>query len=530
MPFSRSLKRLSPGPVVLVVWDGFGISDQKEGNPTLKAKMPVWQALQKKYLFTTAHADGEYVGLPKGRPGNSEAGHATMGAGRPVPSDVARIMRAIDDESFFENPALLKAVAHTLRERSTLHLAGLLTAERSGHASFKHLLALLEFVERMHVPRVALHLFTDGRDTHMYQAVPLLQELQKHLPKNVVIASLIGRFYAMDRNHFWERTSLAYHLIVHGDGVMAEDPIAALTDAYARGESDEFLVPTILCKNRTCVAPVQNNDAIIFWNLRSDRARQLIKPFVMPHFESREIGAFHRREIRQNLFVTTLTEFGKELDHTVPAFPHRQITNTLVESLRYHRQLYIAESEKFSQVTYFFNGGSDRPQFGEERIRIPSYHLARYSDAPEMRAPELAHRVARAVDDGFDFICVNFANADMVGHTGDFASGVKTCEALDSALGVIWKKVHEHKGTVLLVGDHGNIEQMRLSHGGLDTEHNPHPVPFLVAGQIAGRHHVRGGSLADVAPTVLALLGLPKPAEMTGHSLLGSPWFRRVFS
>lgn len=524
----KHVKRLSRGPVVLAIWDGFGFSTRDLGNAPLHAKMPTWQSLLKHYPNTLLATNGRAVGLPPAQPGNSEAGHTVMGAGRIVESDVLRISRAIDDKSFFDNPALLKAAAHVLRENSTLHLAGLLTAERSGHASYKHIIALIDFAKKMKLPRVALHFFTDGRDARLYQALPLLQEIQKHLPPNFMVASLIGRFYAMDRNRFWERTELAYNLMVSGEGIVAPDPVTGLMEGYARGETDEFLMPTVIRNAKGRVTTIQDHDAVIFWNLRSDRARQMIKPFIIHNFEAREPGAFVRHDIRKDIFFVTLTEFGAELDHTIPAFPHRPIANTLVEELRYHKQLYVAESEKFSQVTYFFNGGNDRARFGEERIRIPSLRIARYSDRPEMRAPEITRRVVKALDDGYDFICVNYANADMVGHNGDYQAGIKACEALDQSLAVLWKKIKQKRATLLVVGDHGNIEQMLLAKGGVDTEHNPNPVPFLAAGEAASKMHLRRGDLSDVAPTVLKLLGLPKAPEMTGHSLLVSAWLKHL--
>jgi len=482
--------------------------------------MPHWHRLMKRYPHTLLGADGPAVGLPPGWPGNSEAGHATIGAGRVVPSDLLHITQAIRDHSFFHNPALLKAAEHVKREHSTLHLVGLLTGHRSGHASLDHIRALIRFADEQRVPRVALHLITDGRDTHPFQALTLLEEIQKILPARFVIASFIGRFYAMDRNRFWERTELAYRLLVRGEGVAMQSPTQALSEAYARGESDEFLLPTVLCHQGKCAAPVQDRDAIIFWNLRSDRARQLIKPFAMYNFETREPHAFHRVAIRKELFLVTLTEFGSDLDHVMPAFPHRQIHNTLVETLRWHRQLYAAESEKFSQVTYFFNGGSDRARFGEERLRVPSLRVPRYNRVPRMSADALTTRLLSALEAPYDFVTVNYANADMVGHTGDLAAGVLACEALDQNLARVWKAVRAEHGTLMVTADHGNIEQMQLAHGGADTEHNPHPVPLLVAGRAAEHHRLRAGTLADVAPTVLALLGMAKPVEMTGKNLL----------
>ncbi|MFH1620704.1 MAG: 2,3-bisphosphoglycerate-independent phosphoglycerate mutase [Patescibacteria group bacterium] len=512
--------RRSKGPVVLLVWDGFGISKNNLGNAVLSADMPVFRKLVKDYSCSLLNADSESVGLPETQPGNSEAGHATIGAGRIVESDQLTIDKAILNHSFENNPALLQAAAHCIRKRSALHLMGLLTNSKSGHASPKHVDALIKFASSLRLPRVALHLFTDGRDTPPHHSAHLLDELQEKLPPNFVIASLMGRFYAMDRNKFWERTELAYNAIANGEGVMAASAMQAITQAHDRGESDEFITPTVICKNKTCIAPVGNDDAIIFWNLRSDRARQLSKPFVIPDFEKNEPGAFRRHVIRKNLFMVTLTEFGKDLDSIAPAFPHHETIGTLVEALRLKKQLYIAESEKFSQVTYFLNGGYDRPRYGEDRIKIPSLRVASYDQKPRMSADRLARRLVSSLDEEYEFIMANFANADMVGHTGNFDAAVKACEALDDALGLIWKKVRNMKGTLIVTADHGNVECMHNPHGGVDTEHNMNPVPFLAAGAAVKNRRIRNGGLSDIAPTVLWLLGIPDPKEMTGKSLV----------
>jgi 2,3-bisphosphoglycerate-independent phosphoglycerate mutase len=509
------------GQVAVLVWDGFGLTEPGEGNAAELARMNTWHALCKKYKLAKLDADGVSVGLPPGMPGNSEAGHSTIGAGRAIESDLVIINKTIENKTFEDNPALLQAAAYTRRNKSTLHLMGLLTNHRSGHAYPEHLFALLEFVERLDLPRVALHLFTDGRDTPPYHAVHLLQMLKKRLPKNAVIASIVGRYYAMDRNRNWNRTALAYHAIANGEGVVSEDPVAAITESYNRGASDEFVLPTVICEQKTCVAPVRDKDAIIYWNLRSDRARQLVKPFVLPDFESHERDSFKRHAVRKHLKFVTLTEFGSDLDSVLPAFPHREVPGTIVEALRYKHQVYVAESEKYSQVTYFLNGGYDRPRFDEERIRVQSQRVARYDSKPDMRANEIARRIIDSLENGADMVLANFANADMVGHTGNLPAAIHTCEALDDALAYVWNGVDRIGGTLIVTSDHGNVEVMRDVHGGVDTEHNANPVPFLVAGKhIEGKRIHSHGTLADVAPTVLKLLGVEKPKEMKGRSLL----------
>ncbi len=505
---------------MVIVWDGFGISSNKEGNAEYYAKMPVWHKLLAEYPDSLLWADGINVGLPPGQPGNSEAGHATIGAGRPVETDQVAIDRSIRDKSFENNQALMQAAAHCLRNKSTLHMMGLLTDNKSGHASPYHVDALIDFASTFDLPRVGLHLFTDGRDTSPFRAASLIAELERKLPSNFKIATVMGRFYAMDRNKYWERTAMAYAALTSGLGVVAESATDAITNAYTRGESDEFITPTVICPDDYCEAPVMDNDAMIFWNLRSDRARQLTKPFVMPDFEKKERHSFRRKAKLKNLMYVTMTEFAKDLDSVISAFPHREVPGTIVEALRYDKQMYIAESEKFSQVTYFLNGGYDKPRFHEERIRIPSRRVARYDHSPRMKADEIARNVVKSIGEKYDFILVNFANADMVGHTGNLKAGIKACEALDDALGVIWKKLNKVKGTLIVTADHGNVERMTSPSGGADTEHDMSPVPFLAAGDCVKSKKAQRGTLSDIAPTALWLLGVEKPKEMTGHNLL----------
>ncbi|MFA4954266.1 MAG: 2,3-bisphosphoglycerate-independent phosphoglycerate mutase [Patescibacteria group bacterium] len=506
--------------LVLIIWDGFGIGRKDKGDATGLAKMPTWRKLLESFPHTQLKADGASVGLPAGQPGNSEAGHATLGAGRPVISDQLVIDEAIDEKKFSKNPALRHAVAHCERNRSILHLVGLLTNHASGHASPKHIEALIKFAAASRLPRVALHLFTDGRDTPPFHAVHLLAELQKKMPSNFVIATLSGRFYAMDRNRFWDRTMLAYDAMTQGHGVSADSVTTAVTQAYNRGESDEFITPTVICKNKTCIAPISDHDSVIYWNLRSDRARQLVKPFVLKDFNLREPNV-RRRVFRKDLCFVTLTEFGKDLNgESMAAFPHADVRESFVDAMRYQRQIYIAESEKFAQVTYFFNGGFAKPLFGEERVRIPSLRIPRYDAKPRMRADEIAKNIVQALDQDYQVIVANFANADMVGHTGNEAAAIQACDALDETLALIWKKVREKDGILVVTADHGNVEVMLNPHGGADTEHNPDPVPFLVAGSGFKNAKLKPGGLADVAPTLLHVLGVDQPKEMTGKNLL----------
>jgi 2,3-bisphosphoglycerate-independent phosphoglycerate mutase len=512
-------KPLCRGPVVLLIWDGFGINKSKVGNAIMAAKMPVWRSLCSNYAFSTLKADGLAVGLPPGETGNSEVGHSTIGAGRAVKSDKVRINEAIKARRFENNPAFMQAALHALRHHSTLHLIGMLTNHQSGHADFGHIVALVDFVKKLNLPKVALHIFTDGRDTSPYHASKLIIDLEKRLSPQMRIATVSGRFYAMDRDRNWQRTALAYHAMTQGEGLICDSPLHAVEHAYARGESDEFILPTVIVPEGEKPVAVGDHDAVIFWNLRSDRARQMIKPFIQHDFEKRNPHSFRRRGYGHGLYFATMTEFGKQIDGAVAAFPHQAISGTIVEALRMQRQVYISESEKYSQVTYFLNGGYDLPRFGEERIRVPSFRTSSFDRCPQMKAKQLADEIVRAVKDKHDFICANFANPDLVGHTGNLPATIKACEALDEPLNRIWKAVHKAQGCLFVTADHGNAEQMYGAHGERDTHHNPNPVPFLAATPFKG-FRLRNGTLADVAPTMLNAMCIVQPEEMTGHNLL----------
>ncbi len=519
---SKLLRKI-PGPVVLLIWDGFGLSKHISGNAEVSAHMPVWHDFLSNYSKSELRADGEAVGLPKFECGNSEVGHATIGAGRAVPSDTVLINQAIKDKSFFDNTALLMAAAHVIEHGSTLHLMGLLTNRQSGHAAYNHIVALIKFAERLKLPKVVLHLFTDGRDTEPFHALKLLGELEAILPENFKVGSVSGRFYSMDRDRNWGRTGSVYSVLTRGEGVVADSAAQAIEQGYARGESDEFLMPTSILQPDGKVLVIDDHDAVIFWKLRTDRARQLTKPFVQHDFELKEERPFKRsRKVRDLCFVT-MTEFGKQINGdgaAITAFPHHEISGTLVEALRTHKQIYISESEKYAQVTYFMDGGYDAPRFGEERVRIPSQKVSSFDRAPNMRAKEISKAVVSAVNKGHDFVCANFANADMVAHTGNFDAAVLACEALDKALLPIWKAVKKKRGALMITADHGNVEEMASAHGAIDTHHNPNPVHFVCASPKINKQSVRKGTLADIAPTILDFLGVDKPKEMKGHALV----------
>ncbi len=520
MPCKKPVELNKRHPVVLIILDGFGISRKIKSNAIHFAKMPYFKTAFRKYPSTQLCADGECVGLPAHEVGNSEAGHQTIGAGRPILSDKLIVNRAIADGSFNRNPAFKQVVEHIKTNNSALHLMGLLTNSQSAHAALDHIIALTDLMERRKVKEVFLHLFTDGRDTPPYHGLKLLAQLESKLPKNAKIASVSGRFYAMDRNRNWNRTKLVYEALVHGKGQRAETATKAIEQAYENGITDEFIKPTLVNCNSKCTH-IKANDAVIFWNLRSDRARQLTKPFVAKNFNGNKNSGFKREYKIPNLLFTTLTEFGKQLDHVTSAFTHHEQPSTLVEALRSHKQMYIAESEKYAHVTYFFNGGYDNPRFGEDRIRIPSHDVRTFDEKPEMRAKEIADAVKSSIEKGYDFICVNFANPDMVAHTGNFKATVKACEAVDKALASICKAVHQYPNSIsILTADHGNAEEVHAHNGMGDTHHNANPVPFILCGASVAKKRLRRGTLADIAPTILDLMHEPIPKQMTGKSLI----------
>lgn len=509
------------GPVVLAVLDGWGIAPPSPANAITQAKTPVLDSWRGQWPMTQLHASGVEVGLNPGQDGNSEAGHMNLGAGRVVPQESVRISNAINNGTFFRNPAFLAVLRHVRKHQSRLHIMGMLGSNESAHADPDHLLALLMFVQNHKIQDVKLHLFTDGRDSPRFFAREMLTKMVPFFG-DAHVATLMGRFYGMDRNKTWERTQLAYDAITQGRGEhQADDALSAVGQAYNRGESDEFIKPTIV----DGYDGMHDGDAIIFFNLRSDRARQISKAFVQPDFETANAAtkAFHRSRVIRDLLFVTMTDFGPDLGDLLSAFPALTINDTLPMVLRHHRQLYIAESEKYAHVTYFFNGGYPDPVGGEHREMIPSPPVKFYDQLPAMSTVALTDRVCGAIEKKeFDVIVMNFANTDMVAHTGNLAAGIQAMEATDAALGRIAAAVTAANGVLVVTGDHGNLEEMKnLKTGEVDTEHSANPVPlWLVGPTVKGRTLRSGGRLADVAPTVLAVLGQPQPADMTGTSLL----------
>lgn len=512
-----SVKR--PKPVVLLILDGWGHREDPTDNALAQATLPNWHRLLKSAPHTLIHTEGRHVGLPDGQMGNSEVGHMNLGAGRIVYQDLTRIDAAIEDGSFFANAELLAACDAARADGKTLHVFGLLSPG-GVHSHELHIFAMLDLARRQGVPRVAVHAFLDGRDTPPKSAEPSLRALQDLCTKlgNAHIASVSGRYYAMDRDKRWDRLRLAWDAMVEARSDQhAASGVAALEAAYARGENDEFVLPTVI----DGAQPMADGDAVVFMNFRADRARQLTAAFVSPAFDG-----FDARKPALARFVC-LTEYDARLPAPV-AFAPDDLRETFGELLAEHglTQLRIAETEKYAHVTFFFSGGREDVFAGEERILIPSPKVATYDLQPEMSCPELTAKLVDAIgSDRFDAIICNIANPDMVGHSGDLQAAILAAQAVDVAIGAVDAAVRAAGGALIITADHGNLEMMRDPDTGQPhTAHTVGPVPLvLVLPDSAGERAATlrtGGALRDVAPTLLDLLGLPQPADMTGRSLI----------
>lgn len=510
-------------PVVLIIMDGWGIAKPSRGNAITLAKTPNISALSKKYPYTELVASGRRVGLPGGQVGNSEAGHMNIGAGRKVEQDSVEISRSIKDGTFFKNPAFLDAIHHVKKNNSKMHLMGLLSDTQSPHMDPEHLRALLKFLYQKEVKNVFLHIFTDGRDSPQYIAVKLLKQLAKSFHGQEAVATIMGRFYAMDRKKAWDRIRLAYDAIVLGKGVEAKDSQEAILQAYNRGETDEFIKPSVICRKNCRSGVVGDNDAILFFNFRSDRARQLAKTFVQPDFNKMNPGSFKRPKLLKNLVFVAMSDFGPDLGDILTAYPSKDIPNTLPMALRSMTQLYLAETEKYAHMTYFFNGGYPDLVGGEERLALASPDVDSYDEKPEMAAYELEKVASQFIKKAkFDFIAMNLANPDMIGHTGNLKAGIKAVEVVDDCVGKLVKNILDRKGLAIITADHGNIEEMiNLKTGEVDTIHSTNPVPFIMASDKLKKAKLKPkGVLGDIAPTILEYLEIDSLPGMSGHSLL----------
>jgi 2,3-bisphosphoglycerate-independent phosphoglycerate mutase len=505
-----------PRPVVLCVLDGFGMNDDPARNALLSARMPTWNSLWSAWPHSRLEAAGAAVGLPDGQMGNSEVGHLNLGAGFRVLQDLPRITEAIANGSFFDNPALKAAGRHVLDRRTRLHLLGLV-GPGGIHAVDGHIEAMVELAHRAGLPpeRVILHAFTDGRDTPPRSADRFVPELKARILGQGVIGSVEGRYYAMDRDKRWERVKLAWDALVHGEGLHAADASQAIEDAYTRGEGDEFIRPTLI----GAAPSIGDGDAVVHLNFRADRARELIQALALGDFD-----AFDRGRRPSDLSVTTLTEYQAPAELPVAvAFPPLEIDSlaAYLSRLGLH-QFHVAETEKYAHVTYFFNGGVEAQLPGEERVLVPSRRdVPTYDLAPEMSAGSISDELVAPIGSGrYDFIVVNYANPDMVGHTGVWEAAIRAAEVVDVCLARVVAAVQDSGGALLITGDHGNIEEMRDEAGAPQTKHTTSPVPLVAIGPGLEGSRLADGILADVAPTICELMGLAPGPSMTGHSLL----------
>lgn len=500
-------------PMVLMILDGWGINPDCENNAVCQAKTPELDALFARCSHAKLLCSGEAVGLPNGQQGNSEVGHLNLGAGRIVYQDLLRISRDIADGSFEKNDVLLEMMTRIRENGYALHLMGLLS-DGGVHSHQDHLYALLAMAKKMGIEKVFVHAFMDGRDVSPVSGVSYLTQLQEKMAELGVgtLATVSGRYYAMDRDKRWERVERAWNAMVHGEGKQVSDVLGAMRDSYAHDVTDEFIEPMVVQNVDGCI---HEDDGIIFFNFRADRAKQLTRSFVDPAFDGFDRGNW------QTIELISMTEYDVSLNTMLRvAYPPLVLENTLGEWLAKQgkKQLRTAETEKYAHVTSFFNGGVEAPNRNEERVLIPSPKVATYDLQPEMSAKAVADTVIEGVESGeYDFILVNFANPDMVGHTGVLEAAVQAMEAVDEAVGRVVHTIENVGGKMLICADHGNCEKMRADDGAPFTSHTTNPVPVILVGD---EHTLHDGCLCDVAPTILDLMQLDQPVEMTGSSLL----------
>lgn len=519
-------------PAVLIVLDGFGVAPPSRGNAIAMAKTPNLDRLIEQYPTMTLQASGESVGLPWGDMGNSEVGHLSLGSGRIIFQDLPRITRSIIDGSFFTNPVFVDGLASAKDHQARVHLVGMFSSA-GVHSFDEHAFALLELCQRQGIKEAAIHVILDGRDSPYNSGREFVAKLEKKITAIGLgrIATISGRFYAMDRDNHWDRTAAAYQAMVAGQGPSSNDPLTAIDASYRQGVYDEQFVPTVMTVRGKPVATVGDHDTVIFFNYRSDRARQLTKAFVLPGFVK-----FPRPEYLKDLTFITMTEYEKDLPVSI-AYPIEVITDPLskVYSDAGLKQLHAAETEKYAHVTFFFNGGVEAAWPGEDRILVPSPSVPSYDQKPDMGTRDIADRVIKAIDTGqYALVVVNFASPDMVGHTGNLLATIKAIETVDVCVGQIIEATLGVNGFAMITADHGNAEaKIEPQTGAVSKEHSANPVPLIVVGSdlppavlnkyrapmrdLSGLTPV--GVLADVAPTLLGLAGLPIPASMTGHNL-----------
>lgn len=516
---SAEEKTGSKRPTVLLILDGYGLREQTEHNAIALADTPVMDQLMKEYPFVKGNASGMAVGLPEGQMGSSEVGHLNMGAGRIVYQDLVRITREIENGNFYDNEALLKAMDNARENGTSLHIFGLLS-DGGVHSHNTHLYALLEMAKRQGLDKVYVHCFTDGRDTPPESGKDYVKALQDEMDRIGCgrIATVAGRYYAMDRDNHWDRIEKAYRAITLGEGETANSAVEAAMQSYEKGETDEFILPTVVMENGAPTAVVSDGDSVIFYNFRSDRAREMTRVFCSDEFDGFDRGP--RKQVTYVCFM--------DYDVTIPnkevAFEKQELVNTFGEWLAANglRQARIAETEKYAHVTFFFNNGKEEPNEGEDRFLIPSPQVATYDLQPEMSAAAITDTLIEKIRSGeYDVIITNYANSDMVGHTGVEKATIEAVECLDKCIGRVVDTIKEVDGQLFICADHGNAEVMVNEETGEPlTAHTSNPVPFIMVNYDPAYQLREGGCLADIAPTLIEMMGMEKPAEMTGESLL----------
>ena len=503
---------------MLMILDGFGDNKNKEGNAIKIANTPNIDKLMKKYPNTDIFTSGLHVGLPEGQMGNSEVGHTNIGAGRIVYQELTRITKSIEDGDFFSNQELIAAIENCKKNHSKLHILGLVS-DGGVHSHIRHLYGLLELAKRRDFEDVYVHCFLDGRDTPPASAEGYIVKLQEKMKEKGVgkIASISGRFYSMDRDKRWQRVQKCYDALVNGEGIKANSAEKAIEDSYQKEVFDEFVEPTVICNNGEPIAKIEENDSVIFFNFRPDRAREITRAIVDKDFNEFETK-------KMNVYFVCFTSYDETMPNVHIAFEKEQLKNTFGEYISDlgYTQLRIAETEKYAHVTFFFNGGEEKQYPGEDRILVPSPKVETYDMKPEMSAYEVTDKVLEAIkSDKYDSIILNYANTDMVGHTGSLEAAIKAVEAVDECVGKVVSLVEEKQGNLIITADHGNAEQMiDYKTGEPHTAHTTNPVPIILVTPDTKLKLKSGGKLADLAPTMLDLMHLDKPEEMTGESLL----------
>ena len=511
---------MSKKPTVLLVLDGFGLNDRKEANAIAIANTPVIDRMMEEYPYVKGYASGMAVGLPEGQMGNSEVGHINIGAGRIVYQELTRITKEIQDGTFFNNAALLAAIDNCKRHNSDLHLFGLLS-DGGVHSHNTHMYGLLELAKRHGIKNVYVHAFLDGRDTPPASGKGFIEELGEKMRMYGVgkIATVMGRYYVMDRDNRWDRVEKAYRAMVYGEGDTAESGVVAVQNSYDKQAYDEFVIPTVVVEDGKPVATVKENDSVIFYNFRPDRAREITRAFCNDDF-----NGFDRGKNRMNLTYVCFSDYDITIPNKLAAFHKVSINNTFGQYLAAHNmtQLRLAETEKYAHVTFFFNAGIEVPNAGEDRILVNSPKVATYDLQPEMSVYKVAENLVEAIkSDKYDVIICNFANPDMVGHTGILEAAVNAVEAVDECVGKALEALLSVDGQMLLCADHGNAEQL-LDYNTNEpfTAHTTNPVPFILINFDKDYTLAEGGRLADIVPTLIDMMGMNKPDEMTGKSLL----------